>query len=176
MIILLTDCVVWVLWYIIWWLEGNSSVCLWNFYYYKTKNFCWGFDVIDSLYVTFHWSYVSEILYGHEHVGVLYSSSCVLLICVVFGWSVLHLCPLKSQLQYWQQYSGSLMKFSGSLWWTVIRPESIVGDGKLWLRSRWICYSSSSVVMFLLISSNNSSCSTSALSMFCSCVSIIWVS
>ena len=67
------------------------------------------------------------------------------------------------------------MKFSGSLLWTVMRHEYIFGDGKVWLRSGWIFYSSSSVIKFSFMSSKNSSCSTSASYMFFSCVSIIWV-
>ena len=55
-------------------------------------------------------------------------------------------------------------------------PEFIVGDGKFWLRSGWICSSSSSVIKLSFVSSNNSTCSISATYMSCSCVSIIWVS
>ena len=68
------------------------------------------------------------------------------------------------------------MKFSVSLWWTVMIPELIVVNGKLWLRSGWIFSSYSSVILFSFFSSNKSSCSTSASSVFCSCLSIRLVS
>ena len=55
--------------------------------------------------------------------------SCALVTLMVVGWSVFTLCPLRSQLQHWQTFSGSLMMFSGSLWWIVMIPEFIVGDG-----------------------------------------------
>ena len=94
---------------------------------------------------------------------------------LVAWWIVLPLCPLSIQLQYWLKYSVSSTKISGLFWWTSMRPEFIVGDGKLWLRSAWIFSSYSSVIVFSFVSSNNSSCSTSASSMFCSCVSIRWI-
>ena len=37
--------------------------------------------------------------------------SCEVLTLVVFGWSVLTLCPIRIQIIYWQKYSGSSMKF-----------------------------------------------------------------
>ena len=75
-----------------------------------------------------------------------------------------------------EKYSGSSIKYSGSLWWTIMRPKFIVGDGKFCLRSGWICSSSSSVIKLSFVSSNNSSCSTSEYSMNYYYVSIIWVS
>ena len=103
-------------------------------------------------------------------------SSCEVLNLVVVGWSVFSLCPLRSQPRYWRKYSGLSMKFYGSLWWRLIRPKFVVGDGKLWLRYGWIFYSSYSVIVFSFFSSKNSSSSTSASSLFCYiCVSISWV-
>ena len=68
------------------------------------------------------------------------------------------------------------MNFSGSLLWIVMRPEFIVGDVKLWLRSGWICYSSFSVIRLSFVSSYNSSFLTSVYFMSCSCVLIRWLS
>ena len=67
------------------------------------------------------------------------------------------------------------MSFSGSLWWTVIRPDFIVEDGNVWLISWWMCSIYYSVIKFSFLSSNDSSWLTSAPSISCSCVSIRWV-
>ena len=57
-----------------------------------------------------------------------------------------------------------------------MRPEFIVWERKLWLRSGWICYSYSLVIKLSFVYLNNSFISTSESSMFCFCVSIRWVS
>ena len=67
------------------------------------------------------------------------------------------------------------MKLSGSLWWTLIKHEFIVGDGKLWSRSGWICLNSSSEMVFLFTSLNTSSSLLSSLMCY-SCASTRWVS
>ena len=97
-------------------------------------------------------------------------SSCAVLTCIVVGWSVFPLCPIRSQLCYCQKYSGSSMMFSGSLWWIYMIPEFIVGDGKFWLRSGWICFSSSSVIKSSFLYSYNSSCSTSVFHVLFFCI------
>ena len=53
-------------------------------------------------------------------------------------------------MQYWQISSGSSMKLSGSLRWTVMIPEFIVGDVKFWLRSEWIFPGSYSVIVLFI--------------------------
>ena len=134
----LTYCVLWVLCNIVWWLEWYNNVYFWNIYYEKDKTFFRGSVSIENLYVIFFRSDVTEHCDVSEHVVVWFS---VQLRCANVGgfvWNVLHLCPLRIQLRYWLKYYGSSMKFSGSLWWTVMRPESIVGDVKLWLRSGWV--------------------------------------
>ena len=105
-----------------------------------------------------------------------FPSGCALLTLVVVVWSMLPSCLLRIQLRYWRKSSGTSMKVSGSLLWIVMRYGFISGDGKLWLRSGWICYSSSSVIKLSFVSSNHSSCSTSASSISYSCVSTVLVS
>ena len=161
----------WVLWHIIWFSEWYNNACSWNIYYDKAKTFQG---------ILCHWEFVRYILQVSckwnfdvgEHVGY----SCAVLNWMVVGWNVLPLCLLRSQVWYWRKFFGSSTNFSGSLLWTVIRPDFIFGDGKLWLRSGWMFYCSSSVIYISFVSSNNYLCFSSAFYMFCSCVSIIWVS
>ena len=99
-------------------------------------------------------------------------SSCEVITWVVVGFSVLPSLPLMIQMRYWKEYSRSSMKCFTSLLRTVMRPEFIVGDGTLWLRSGRICSISYSVIKLSFVSSNDVSCSTSASSMSCYCMII----
>ena len=67
------------------------------------------------------------------------------------------------------------MKLSGSLWWSVMRSEFIVGDWKLRSRSIWMFSNSDSVIVFSFTSSKNPSSSASSLMCY-SCTSIRLVS
>ena len=81
-------------------------------------------------------------------------SSCALLTWLGLLWMLVPSCSHRIQLRYWGKYSGSSMKLSGSLWWTVMRPEFIVGDGKLWsIYGRIFSNSSnySSIILFIHI-------------------------
>ena len=101
-------------------------------------------------------------------------SNCAVLTSVVFVWSELQLCPLRSKLLLQRKYSVSSIDFFGTLWWTVMRTEFIVSDGKLWSRSGWMFSIPYSVIVFLFVSSNNYS--SSEYSMFCyTCVSRRWL-
>ena len=101
--------------------------------------------------------------------------SCSLLTWVVIFWILVPLCSRRSQMRYWQKYYGFLMKLSLSLWWTAMRYESIVSDGKLWSRSGWMFFNAYSEVLFLFTSSTMSS--YSSYSLICSyCESIRWFS
>ena len=102
------------------------------------------------------------------------TSSCSVITWVVFVCIFLHFCPYSSQMWYWQNSSGSSNEFSGSLWWTFMRPEFIFGDGKLWSKYEWILYNYDSLIVYLFVSSNSSSSSVSFL-MYSSCASIQWV-
>ena len=146
----------------------------WNFYDDKTKNFCIGFYVIDNFYIKLYRFGVSEHCDVGEHVGVWYFIQLWIShlggTCLNFFSSCLH----RSHMRYWRNYSGSSMKFSRSLWFSVMRSEFIVGDGKLWSRYGWFFSNSALVIVFSFISSNNNNYSVYYL-MCSSCASIMWV-
>ena len=106
-------------------------------------------------------------------------SSFSMLTWVVFVWSVLSSCQLRSKIWYWQKHSGSSMKFSWPLWWTVTRPEFIVGYGKLWSISGWFVSISSSVIVSSFVSLNNYFSSSSSLLCSFMCINkvsiIMWI-
>ena len=91
-------------------------------------------DALISLIICMlHFTYVIElsivVLVNTWEFDTPYSFAVIT--WVVLFWILLPSCPHSIQLRYWQKYSGSSMKFYGSLWWTVLIYEFIVGDGKV---------------------------------------------
>ena len=93
---------------------------------------------------------------------------------VIFVWVLSPSCPHRSYLWYWWKSSGSSMKFSESLQWTVMRPEFIVGYWKFWSRYECMFSNPASMILYSFVSSKNSS-SLAYYLMCSSCASIRWV-
>ena len=76
----------------------------------------------------------------------------MILVCILIP-----TCLHRSEQKYWKKSSVSSMKLFGLLWYTSMRHNFIVGDGKLWSIYGWICSNYPLVILLSTAWSNISS-------------------